>query len=224
MVRYERDIFSFEVVFAQVLNGSLPPRFPTGLRLETSTFTAGYESLLSKPRLVRLVWKRRNLFSRSVTRSLTFHLSRIPSYRPASYLIYSKSVVNPFSAPRAWWCNSSDPTSSAVFPPSTQFALSWQSPNRTFTQEERKDNCTHLGHPMLHRADVCQSRVRSVYLVGESIVFLSTFLKKDQTTLLQIQSPTSWNSLLAARERAYGKIRTSIYDWLPYLCPNVCPC
>lgn len=40
MVRYERDIFSLEVVFAQVLNGSLPPRFPTGLRLETSTFTA----------------------------------------------------------------------------------------------------------------------------------------------------------------------------------------
>lgn len=88
MVRYERDIFSLEVVFAQVLNGSLPPRFPTGLRLETSTFTApGAMSLCFQNRfvgllgrLVRLVKKRRNLFSRSVTRSLTFHLSRIPSY------------------------------------------------------------------------------------------------------------------------------------------------
>lgn len=88
MVRYERDIFSLEVVFAKVLNGSLPPRFPTGLRLETSTFTApGAMSLCFQNRfvgllgrLVRLVKKRRNLFSRSVTRSLTLNLSRIPSY------------------------------------------------------------------------------------------------------------------------------------------------
>lgn len=88
---------SLEVVFAQVLNGSLPPRFPTGLRLETSTFTApGAMSLCFQNRfvgllgrLVRLVKKRRNLF-----------LSRIPSYPTQLLISFIPSQLFTLSLPR----------------------------------------------------------------------------------------------------------------------------